>query len=85
MMVIGCRFRSKMMRHLKSLIFDCLSFTEGLITWLFSTDKEAPAFNKWSTTSVLPLSAAQWMQKMKYQMFRVASCFNRVIVLNQKM
>jgi hypothetical protein len=32
-------FRSKMVGHLKRLICDCLSLTEGLITWLFSTDK----------------------------------------------
>jgi hypothetical protein len=31
------------MRHLKSLIFDCLSFTGDLITCLFTTDREAPA------------------------------------------
>jgi hypothetical protein len=28
--------------HLKDLIFDCLSFTEVLITLLFTTDDEAP-------------------------------------------
>jgi hypothetical protein len=27
---------------LKSLIFDCISFTEGLITCLFTADSEAP-------------------------------------------
>jgi hypothetical protein len=31
------------MCHLKSLIFDCISFTEGLITSLFTADSEAPA------------------------------------------
>jgi hypothetical protein len=48
-------FRSKMVHHLKRLICDCLSFTEGLITWLFSTGKEAPVFNRWSTTSVMKI------------------------------
>ena len=42
-----------MTRHLKSLIFDSLSFTEGLITSLFTTDGEAPPFNRMSTNSVL--------------------------------
>jgi hypothetical protein len=31
-----------MRRHLKSLIFDSLSFTEGLITILSTIDGEAP-------------------------------------------
>jgi hypothetical protein len=48
-----------MTRHLKSLIFDCLSFTEGLITSLSTTDGEAPAFNRRLTTSVSPSPAAQ--------------------------
>jgi hypothetical protein len=52
-------FRSKMTRHLKSLIFDSLSFTEGLITALPTTDGEAPAFNRMSTISVLALCAAK--------------------------
>ena len=47
------------MRHLKSLMFDCLSFNEGLITSLFTTYREAPAFNRRSTTSVLPFEAAR--------------------------
>ena len=51
-------FKSEMMHHLKSLIFDCLSFTEGLITSLSTTDGEAPALNRRSTISVLPSSAA---------------------------
>jgi hypothetical protein len=38
--------------HCKSLIFDCLSFTEGLITSLSTTDREALAINRMSTTSV---------------------------------
>jgi hypothetical protein len=33
------------MCHLKSLIFDCISFTEGLITQLSAADSEAPASN----------------------------------------
>ena len=45
--------------HLKSLIFDCLNFTEGLITSLSTTHREAPAFSRRSTTSVLPSSAAK--------------------------
>ena len=47
-----------MRRHLKSLIFDSLSFTEGLITTLSTIDGEAPAFNRRSTNSVLPVSIA---------------------------
>ena len=49
-----------MTSHLKSLIYDCLSFTEGLITRLSTTDREAPDFNRRSTTSVLPKYAALW-------------------------
>jgi hypothetical protein len=45
-------------RYFKSLIFDCLSFTECLITLLFTTDGEAPDFNRRSTTSVCPNLAA---------------------------
>jgi hypothetical protein len=56
--------------YLKNLAFDCLSFTEGLITSLFTTAGEAPDFNRSSTTSVLPSHT---------------SCFNRVIELNQLM
>jgi hypothetical protein len=51
-------FRNKMTRHLKSLIFDCLSFTEDLITSLSTTDREAPAFIRRSTNAVLPFLAA---------------------------
>ena len=49
-----------MTRHLKSLIFDSLSFTEGLITSLFNTDGEAPDFNRRSTNSVSSVCAAKW-------------------------
>ena len=52
-------FRSKMTRHLKSLIFDSLNFSEGLITSLSTTDGEAPAFNRMSTNSVSPFHAAK--------------------------
>jgi hypothetical protein len=45
--------------QLKSLIFDCISFTGGLIICLVTTDREAPAFNRRSTASVLPPSAAE--------------------------
>jgi hypothetical protein len=48
-----------MTHHLKSLIFDCLSFTEGLITLMSSTDGGAPAFNRRSTSSILPFPVAQ--------------------------
>jgi hypothetical protein len=44
-----------MTRHVESLIFDCLSFTEGLITLLSTTDREAPDFNRRSTNSDLPI------------------------------
>ena len=49
-----------MTRHLKSLIFDSLSFSEGLITSLSTTDGEAPAFNRMSTTIISPISTAEW-------------------------
>ena len=49
-----------MTRQLKSLIFDCLSFTEGLTTSMFGTDGEAPFFNRSSATSALPYIAAVW-------------------------
>ena len=48
-----------MVIHLKRLICDCLNFTEDLITSLVTTEREAPALNRWSTTSVLPLIAAK--------------------------
>ena len=48
-----------MVRHLKWLICDCLSFTEDLITLLVTTERESPAFNRWSTTFVLPPIAAK--------------------------
>ena len=41
-----------MTRHLKGLIFDGLSFTEVLITFLFLTDSEAPALNRSSNLFV---------------------------------
>ena len=47
-----------MTRHLKSLILDCLSFTEGLFTLLSNADSEARFFNRRSTTFVLPFAAA---------------------------
>ena len=46
------------MCHLKSLIFDCISFTECLITLLSTADSEAPAFTKTFVTSVYPSHAA---------------------------
>jgi hypothetical protein len=46
------------MCHLKSLIFDCISFTEGLITYLSTADTEAPASNRTFVTSVFPFTAA---------------------------
>jgi hypothetical protein len=45
------------MRHLKSLICDCLSFTQGLITSVFTTDRYSTFFNIWSTTPGVPSSA----------------------------
>ena len=44
--------------HLKRLIFDSPSFTEGLITREFVTDGEAPDFNRETTTSALLYVAA---------------------------
>jgi hypothetical protein len=44
--------------HLKSLIFDCISFTEGLITCLFTANSEAPASIRIFVTSVFPSCAA---------------------------
>ena len=46
------------MCHLKSLIFDCISFTEGLITLWSTADSEAPASNRTFVTSVCPYHAA---------------------------
>jgi hypothetical protein len=48
-----------MTHHLKSLIFDCLSFIEGLITSLSTTEREPPECIRRSTTSVLPHHAAR--------------------------
>ena len=48
-----------MTRHLKSLIFDSLSFSESLITSLSTTDGEAPAFNRMSTSIISPFSTAE--------------------------
>jgi hypothetical protein len=47
-----------MMTLLKGLIFDNLSFIEVLITSFLSTDIEAPALNRSSTTSLWPWIAA---------------------------
>ena len=47
-----------MTRNLKTLIFDCLCLTEGLITFLLTTDGEGSVFNSSSTTFVWPLYAA---------------------------
>ena len=46
-----------LMCHLKSLIFDCISFTEGLITSLSTADSEAPASTRTFVTSVYPFHA----------------------------
>ena len=48
-----------LMCHFKSLIFDCLSFTECLITILSTADSDTPASSKTFATSVFPFSAAQ--------------------------
>ena len=48
-----------MMCHLKSLIFDCLSSTEDLITQLSFADRGAFAFNRRLTTSVRSCIAAR--------------------------
>jgi hypothetical protein len=53
-------FRNKMTHHLKSLIFDCLSLSGGLINSLSTTDREAPDFNSRSTTSVLSFIAVNY-------------------------
>jgi hypothetical protein len=47
------------MCHLKSLIFDFISFTEGLITSLSTADSEAPASTRTFVTSVYPPHAAR--------------------------
>ena len=47
------------MCHLKSLIFDCISFTEGLITWFSTADSEVPASNRTLVTTVFPFHAAR--------------------------
>jgi hypothetical protein len=46
------------MRDCKSLISNCLNFTEGLITCLSTTDAEAPALSRSVTTSTWPCDAA---------------------------
>jgi hypothetical protein len=43
---------------LEEFIFDCISFTECLITHLVTADSEAPASTKTFVTSVYPSSAA---------------------------
>ena len=47
------------MCHLKSLIFDCISFTEGLITSFSTADSEAPVSIRTLVTFVFPLNAAR--------------------------
>ena len=47
-----------MTHQLTSLMIDCLSFTEGLITRLFTTEGEAPVSNSKCATSEFPFSAA---------------------------
>ena len=47
-----------LIRHLKGLIFDCLSFTKGLITFLSTVDNGAPAPSSTSVTSLWPYLAA---------------------------
>jgi hypothetical protein len=48
-----------LIRQLKGLIFDCLSFTEGLITCLPTVESEAPASSNTFVTSVWPFDAAR--------------------------
>ena len=48
-----------MTHHLKGLIFDCLSFTEGLFTPTVTADREAPLLNRYFTTLVWPYLAAR--------------------------
>jgi hypothetical protein len=59
------------MCHLKSLIFDCISFTECLITHMSTADSEAPASNRTFVTPVCPSSAAWcrgvWPLNNKYK------------------
>ena len=45
--------------HLKSLIFDCLIFTEGLITFLSNADGEAPDSNRLTIIFFVPSFAAK--------------------------
>jgi hypothetical protein len=74
------------MRHFKSLIFDSLSFAEGLITSLSTRDSEAPDFNRRSTNSVNLMAAINSLNRLicykewrKYQTCRVASSVNCLI------
>jgi YHS domain-containing protein len=55
----GQQWRIFPIRHLNSLIFDCLSLTEGLITCLSTVDSEAPASSNTFVTSLWPFIAAQ--------------------------
>ena len=48
-----------LIHHLNGLIFDCLSFTEGLITCLPTVESEAPASSKTFVTSLWPFDAAR--------------------------
>ena len=57
--------------HLMSLIFDCISFTECLITYFCTAESEAPASNRTFVTFVYPLTAARcradWPLNNKYK------------------
>jgi hypothetical protein len=55
-MLILKRFVTK--NDFLSLIFDCISFTEGLITLLSTADSEAPASTRTFVTFVFPHCAA---------------------------
>jgi hypothetical protein len=61
-------------RHLNGLIFDCLSFTEDLITSLSTTDSETPV-----SSSSLKKTEVEHLQKWKKNIG-----FNNMIGLNQK-
>ena len=54
------------MCHLKSLIINCLSFTECLITSMSRADTGAPASTRTFVTSVFPSSAARCRGVLPY-------------------
>jgi hypothetical protein len=49
-----------LIRHLKGLIFDCLTFTDDLVTSLSTLEREAPPSSNTFVTSLWPFDAAKY-------------------------